>query len=587
MDATPTAATSDDAHRLKLTDFLDLATLQEIQDGFAAVANVRAVITDAEGNLLTQRAPTRAFLRRQLAIAEAEASRASAGEGPQRQGREYVAPIIVNQQRLGTIRMAAGNGSGASVDSIDEAKLAALSEKLGLNHRQVRSLLTALTRGKSTRPASIQFLFLIANAIARLCYQEHQLRQRVAELTAVGNVATMLSEARDLNQVLQKTVQLVSDVMGTRAASIRLIDRENDELVTKAVCNLSEKYLNKGPIRLSKAMIDQVALSQRGYEYVREMARDPRVQYPGEAEREGIVSLLSVGMRHHGEAVGVLRVYTAHEQEFSPLQINLLKAIAAQAAAAIESARLTEESLEAERLERQVRMAAEVQQRMLPQRAPTFPGVELASAYVPTHELGGDFYDFITLPDDNLGLVIADVSGKGVPASLIMASVRAALRAQVDNLYYLYEVMHRLNLMLHRDTRPAEFVTLFYGVIDASNRRLTYCNAGHSPPLLVRDGRVTELETDNMVLGIHPEEQYRQSILELRSGDVLLLYTDGLCDAMNFQGETFGKERIKQALHATSGSAEVIAQTVLWHMRRFAGLTKRTDDVTMVVARMT
>ena len=586
MDATRTAAGSDESHRLKLTDFLDLATLQEIQDGFAAVANMRAVITDAEGNLLTQRTPTKGFLRRQLAIAQAEASRGS-GEGPQRQGREYVAPIIVNHQRLGTIRMSAGSGLTTGADAVDDAKLAALSEKLGLNHKQVRSLLTTLTRNRSTRPAAIQFLFLLANAIARLCYQEYQLRQRVAELTAVGNVATMLSEARDLNQVLQKTVQLVCDVMGTRAASIRLIDRENDELVTKAVCNLSEKYLNKGPIRLSKATIDQVALSARGYEYVREMARDPRVQYPGEAEREGIVSQLSVGMRHHGEPVGALRVYTAHEQEFSPLQINLLKAIAAQAAAAIESARLTEEALEAERLERQVRMAAEVQQRMLPQRAPSFPGIELASAYVPTHELGGDFYDFITLPDDNLGLVIADVSGKGVPASLIMASVRAALRAQVDNLYYLYEVMHRLNLMLHRDTRSAEFVTLFYGVIDASNGRLTYCNAGHPPPLLLRDGQVTELETDNMVLGINPEEQYEQSILDLRVGDVLLLYTDGLPDAMNFEGETFGKERVKQALQSSSGSADVIAQNVLWHMRRFAGLTKRTDDVTMVVVRMT
>ena len=586
MDATRTAATSDDAHRLKLTDFLDLATLQEIQDGFAAVANVRAVITDAEGNLLTQRTPTKAFLRRQLAIAQAEASR-GAEDGPQRQGREYVAPIIVSGQRLGTIRMAAGNSASASPDSIDDARLAALSAKLGLNHKQVRSLLATLTRGKSTRPSAIQFLFLIANAIARLCYQEYQLRQRLAELTAVGNVATMLSEARDLNQVLRRTVQLVCDVMGTKAASIRLIDREHDELVTKAVCNLSEQYLNKGPIRLSKASIDQVALSERGYEYVPEMKRDPRVQYPGEAEREGIVSLLSVGMRHHGEPIGVLRVYTAHEQAFSPLQVNLLKAIAAQSAAAIESARLTEEALEAERLERQVRMAAEVQQRMLPQRAPNFPGVELASAYVPTHELGGDFYDFITLPDDNLGLVIADVSGKGVPASLIMASVRAALRAQVDNLYYLYEVMHRLNLMLYRDTKAAEFVTLFYGVIDAGNRRLTYCNAGHPPPLLLRDGQVSELETDNMVLGINADEQYQQSILDLRVGDVLLLYTDGLCDAMNFGGETFGKERIRQALQASTGSADVIAQNVLWHMRRFAGLTKRTDDVTMVVARVT
>src|SRR5688500_7594917 len=154
-----------DSPGLKLTDFLDLATLQEIQDGFAAVANVRAVITDAEGKLLTERTPTKQFLRRQRAIEQAEKDDAPV-EGPHREGREYVAPIIVNHQRLGTIRMAARNGA-AGADSIDDARLAALSEKLGLNHKQVRSLLSAITRDKKTRPAAIQFLFLLANAIDR------------------------------------------------------------------------------------------------------------------------------------------------------------------------------------------------------------------------------------------------------------------------------------------------------------------------------------------------------------------------------------------------------------------------------------
>src|SRR3954469_4196969 len=150
-------------------------------------------------------------------------------------------------------------------------------------------------------------------------------------------------------------------------------------------------------------------------------------------------------------------------------------------------------------------MAVEVQQRMIPQTPPQVRNVELASVYVPCFALGGDFYDFIPLPYDNVGLVIADVSGKGVPASLIMASVRAALRAQVDNVYYLYEVIRRLNLMIHRDSKPTEFVTLFYGVLDANNRRLTYCNAGHPPGLLLRDGQIIELSSDNMVLGVNPD----------------------------------------------------------------------------------
>src|SRR5262249_22617366 len=150
---------------------------------------------------------------------------------------------------------------------------------------------------------------------------------------------------------------------------------------------------------------------------------------------------------------------------------------------------------------------------------PQVPGIELASVYVPCFALGGDFYDFIPLPYGNVGLVVADVSGKGVPASLIMASVRAALRAEVDNVYYLYEVIRRLNIMVHRDRKPGEFVTLFYGVLGSGNRRLTYCNAGHPPGLLLRDGQIIELKGDNMVLGVDPEEQYQQSIVDLKSND--------------------------------------------------------------------
>lgn len=568
-----------DEENLRLTDFMDLPTLQEIQDSFAAVANVRAIITDADGNVLTQPQPTKDFLNRQRTIEAAEES----VDGPTREGREYVAPIMVNNQRLGTIRMAPSPSSGTGVD---EARLAALAEKFGLDLKQVRTLAAQLIKVRNSRPAAVQFLFLLANAIARLCYQEFQLRQRVDELTTVYNVTMLLADSRDLQQVLQRTVELVCEVMGAKAASLRLVDRENDELVIKAVHNLSPEYLSKGPIRLSKAQIDAEALGPKGYEFVRNMTTDPRVQYPHESEREGIVSMLSVGMRYKGAAIGVLRVYTDTEQPFPQIKIDLMKALASQAAAAIENTRLLAESIEAERLEKQVAMAADVQQRMVPQSPPKVPGVDLASVYIPCYELGGDFFDFIPLPDDNVGLVVADVSGKGVPASLIMASVRAYLRAEVDRVYYLYEILRRVNAMLVRDTKPSEFVTLLYGVLDARNRRLTYCNAGHPPGLLLRDGAVSELDSPNMVLGVDIDQQYKQSVVQLRGGDALLLYTDGLADAMNFQGETFGRQRIVNAFAKGGPTAESISQNILWDLRRFVGLTKRTDDVTMIVVRI-
>jgi sigma-B regulation protein RsbU (phosphoserine phosphatase) len=566
-----------DAENLELTDFLDLPTLQEIQDSFAAVAGVKATITDSAGNLLTQTAPAPEFLRRQQALIDQEPLIQDHGE--------FIAPIMVNDQRVGTIRMSLNGAAPSDAPAIDEQKLAQLSARVGLSSAQITEIANELADARHARPAAIQFLFLMANAIARLCYQDFQLRQRIDELTAVYHVAMMLSNARDLQRVLDRTVRVVCEVMQTKAASLRLLVEARDELVIKAVYNLSAEYLNKGAIRMSTAEIDKIALSSQGFEYVRNMTQDPRVAFPQESQREGIVSMLSVGMRYKGKAIGVLRVYTEQEQAFSPLKIDLLKAVAAQAAAAIENARLLSEAREAEALEKQVRTAAEVQQRMIPHTPPKLAGIDLASVYVPCHELGGDFYDFIPLPANNLGLVMADVSGKGVPASLIMASVRAFLRAQVDNVYYLYEVIRRINLMLCRDTKMGEFVTLFYGVLDGTSRRLTYCNAGHPPALLMRKGQIIELSSDNMVLGVNPNEDYKQSFIDLQKEDLLLLYTDGVTDAVNYAGERFGRQRIADTLRQGGASADAVAQSILWEVRKFAGLVKRPDDITMMVAK--
>lgn len=562
----------------KLTDFMDVATLQEIQDSFATVAHVRATISDASGNVLTQPNPSRDFLDRQNAIARAEQEIPEA----QKQGREYVAPIIVQGQKLGTIRMTIG----MPTSQFEEAAISKLADKFGVEEKNVRQLVKQVSANPGARAAAVQFVTMIANTVARLCFQEYELRQRFNELTTIYNVTMMLAEPRDLKKLLDRTVRAVCEVMDVKAASIRLINADSDELVIKAVYNLSPQYLNKGPVR-GPGDIDSQAWGPRGFEHVPNMATDPRVQYPEEAAREGIVSMLTIGMRYKGRPIGVLKVYTAVERTFEQYELDLLKAIASQASAAIENTRLLEERLAGEAVERQVRMAAEVQQRMLPAGPPNVPGIDLAYTYIPCFDLAGDFFDFIDLPDENFGIVIADVSGKGVPASLVMASVRAALRAQVDNVYYLYEVIRRVNAMLYRDTKPTEFVTLFYGVYDARNRRLTYCNAGHPPALLQRAGVITELPSDNTVLGIDPDINFTQNVVDLQRGDALLFYTDGLPDAMNFEKQTYGTERVWDAYQTSGdGTAQAIADHLLWDVRRFSGLASRSDDLTLIVMRI-
>ena len=216
-------------------------------------------------------------------------------------------------------------------------------------------------------------------------------------------------------------------------------------------------------------------------------------------------------------------------------------------------------------------------------------GDVLHAVYDPCFELGGDFYDFHHLGPDNLGVAVCDVAGKGVRASLLMASIRASLRAHAANVYEMSDVLAKVNRDLCGDTAVSDYATLFYGVIDAQQRRFTYANAGHVPPLLIRDGRCCHLTTGGGVIGIEPDFTWRQDTMVLSPGDVLLAFSDGLTEAMDFRDEPFGHARAERAALAAveqGFDARRIARHVVWEMRRFAGLQTRLDDLTLVVIKV-
>jgi len=226
---------------------------------------------------------------------------------------------------------------------------------------------------------------------------------------------------------------------------------------------------------------------------------------------------------------------------------------------------------------------------MFPAAPPKVPGLDIYALYDPCFELGGDFYDFHKFEAHNVGVAVCDVVGKGVRASLLMASIRASLRAHAANIYDMSEVLARVNRDLCADTAISDFATLFYGVIDAPRRRFTYANAGHPPPLLIRDGRCCHLTTGGGVVGVEPAMSWRHDSFELLAGDAILIYTDGLTEALNFQDEAFGPSRLEAAaLEAVAGSAnaEAAVRRVLWDLRRFTGLQKRFDDLTLVAIRV-
>lgn len=427
---------------------------------------------------------------------------------------------------------------------------------------------------------------LIADLFGELCSRQNDLRLRIEELTAVYNIAGLLADSLDLQEILSKSARIVCEVMNAKACSIRMLDEATGTLTIKAGHNLSMKYLTKGPVTMDHNPIDQAALAG---EIVRiaDAPSDPRTQYPEEAREEGIVSGLVCGLIYRGKPVGVVRVYTGEPHDFTPFEEALLRGVAAQAAAAIVNARFRADRQETERYQRQIAYAGEVQRRMIPANPPALPQVDIGAVYRPTYNVGGDFYDFIQLPKGNLGVGIADVSGKGVPASLLMASIRSALRVYAYFMYDIDRIMAEVNKHMCRETTVREFATAFYGVLTPDGRRFTYCNAGHDPPLLLRDGKLTHLGTGGMVLGVDPAATFQREVVALRSGDVVLLYTDGIVEGLNFEDERFGRERLAQSLTRNAAEpAQLVAQNILWDLRRFRGLADRTDDVSLVVLKI-
>ncbi|HPD31941.1 MAG TPA: SpoIIE family protein phosphatase [Phycisphaerae bacterium] len=491
-------------------------------------------------------------------------------------------PICRSSQCAGMLTLGDRSRTPLSQEAISRIESAA-----GLPAGELRQAAASLKPWSPAEASAARNMAgLFAELLAELCLHEMSLSRRIEELTAVYNIASLLSGTMDLQEVLNRTARTVCEVMRVKACSIRLLDETSGNLVIRAVHNLSEEYLNKGAVTVEENPIDRAAM--RGeVVYIADAPTDPRTRYPQEARREGIVSGLVVGLIYRGKTVGVLRVYTGEPHVFTPFEAALLQAVASQAAAAIVNVRLMAETLEAERYSRQITYAGEVQRRMIPSQPPVCRQVEIGAVYRPTYNVGGDFYDFIPLPNGNLGIAISDVSGKGVPASLVMASLRSALRVYAKFTYDIDHIMAMLNKHVCAETKIGEFTTLFYGVLSPDGRRLTYCNAGHEPPMLLRNGQIQPLGTGGMVLGIDETARFERELVSLQPGDVVLLYTDGAAEALNFSDEQYGRPRLGESLiRYADQPAQLIAQNILWDIRRFRGLADRIDDVTLVVLKI-
>ncbi|HEX7400747.1 MAG TPA: PP2C family protein-serine/threonine phosphatase, partial [candidate division Zixibacteria bacterium] len=303
-------------------------------------------------------------------------------------------------------------------------------------------------------------------------------------------------------------------------------------------------------------------------------------------ESAQIRSLLAVPLTLKNKIIGIICLFNKKDNlEFTPDDQRLLSIIAIQSAQTIENARLYEEERKLLVLEEDLRTARSIQQSLLPKGNPKIPGIELVGLSMPAKEVGGDYYDFIPIDEAHWGIAIADVSGKGTPAALLMSNLQACLRGQAVINRSVKDTVTKANIMLSRFMDPGKFITLFYGILNLEDKTFTYTNAGHNYPFLLdKEGKVRMLEKGGMVLGILKDAVYEEETVQLEPESLLLMFTDGITEAVNAEEEMFEEKRLLALLQNNSSfSAQQLSDKIVDEVLQFCGSTPQADDITLVL----
>jgi serine phosphatase RsbU (regulator of sigma subunit) len=345
---------------------------------------------------------------------------------------------------------------------------------------------------------------------------------------------------------------------------------------------------------LEQATVSQSILQQSIEERVGilmgDASRDERFQDADSVVGSRIESALCVPLISKDEVHGAIYLDLRDQgRSYAESDLQWLVGVSAQAGLAIKVSLLHNESLEKRQRERDLEIARSIQMNLLPRSMPSIPGFDFSGMSRPALMVGGDYYDVAPLGEDSVVLAIADVSGKGIPAAILVASVRSAVRIEARSLSFedIVTVVTRLNESVCDETMSNMFVTMVLAVLDASTRRLTFCNAGHSHPILrTPEGTITQLQAGGCFLGIDPDMKIEAETVALPPGSLLVFYTDGVTDALNVEGEPYGLERLIEYIEAHHAeAAEVFVEGLDAAVREYQGDAESFDDFTVLVVR--
>jgi len=428
----------------------------------------------------------------------------------------------------------------------------------------------------------------IGGATLQQLLVDRESKKTITQLSLLFEATRLLNSTLDLAELLELILKIARTEVKADRGTVYLVDSKN-----KQVWSIVAQGLDHQEIRVPfghgvagrVAVTGEIINVEDAYslDYF-ERSFDQKTGYHTR-------SLLCVPIRHSsGYIVGVIQLLNKIEGRFDEEDEDFLLKLSGHMAMALENARLHRDALEKQRLERELEMARGIQRSLLPDSPPVIPGYDLAVMNEPCYEVGGDYYDFLSLGPQTLLLVIADVEGKGVSSALVMSNLQATLRALVMHLHSLEVLALSLNEMMYNDTKSRKYLSIFMGLVDTRRNGLHYINAGHVPPILINGetGEHKLLQDGGTVVGLFPTAEYERGSAKLNPGDVLVTSTDGITEASNADDEEYGYERLAQCVSRNRHkTAEQIIEAVLEEVRGYAVGGVHVDDKVLMVLKVT
>jgi phosphoserine phosphatase RsbU/P len=407
-------------------------------------------------------------------------------------------------------------------------------------------------------------------------------------MAVLNEVSKALLLHQPLNELLDRIMELISAYMPMDRGVLMRREGNPPQLIPKVI-RINNKNLARQKILVSQSIVNLV-LDKHSSILTTDAQADPRFMMKDSVIKSNIHSAVCVPLWNFKEIIGVIYAdRISLLDQFTEEDLRLMTLLANLAAVKIENAENIEKEIEREKMEKEMALAAQIQKDFMPKQNPVCDNYDISGTNIPCFQVGGDYYDFISIDPTRLGIVIADVSGKGMGASLLMASLRAALHSEIHPQYRIEAMAAKLNNFVHRMTSPDRFITFFFCELNMETGELRYVNAGHNPPFIIeKNGKLSRLEVSGFCLGMFPSVVYEVKQTTLDVGDMAVLFTDGITEGRNTDNQEFGEEGLTQLLKKNAKQpAAKIVEKVCHELASFTTGATPMDDMTFIVIKRT